>query len=131
MYKRQAPSPEHGGDLIFVQGHSAPGVYARAYMLGRLEEGQLNNFRQEVGGKGISSYPHPWLMPDFWQFPTVSMGLGPIMAIYQARFMKYLTDRGFIQEQGRKVWAFLGDGETDEPESLARSVWPAVKNSIT
>lgn len=113
-----APSPEHGGDLIFVQGHSAPGVYARAYMLGRLEEGQLNNFRQEVGGKGISSYPHPWLMPDFWQFPTVSMGLGPIMAIYQARFMKYLTDRGFIQEQGRKVWAFLGDGETDEPESL-------------
>ena len=113
-----APSPEHGGDLIFVQGHSAPGVYARAYMLGRLEEDQLNNFRQEVGGKGISSYPHPWLMPDFWQFPTVSMGLGPIMAIYQARFMKYLRDRGFIQEQGRKVWAFLGDGETDEPESL-------------
>lgn len=113
-----APSAEHGGDLIFVQGHSAPGVYARAYMLGRLEEGQLNNFRQEVGGKGISSYPHPWLMPDFWQFPTVSMGLGPIMAIYQARFMKYLRDRGFIQEQGRKVWAFLGDGETDEPESL-------------
>ena len=113
-----APSAEHGGDLIFVQGHSAPGVYARAYMLGRLTDDQLNNFRQEVGGKGISSYPHPWLMPDFWQFPTVSMGLGPIMAIYQARFMKYLRDRGFIQEQGRKVWAFLGDGETDEPESL-------------
>lgn len=113
-----APSPEYGGDLIFVQGHSAPGVYARAYMLGRLTDDQLNNFRQEVGGKGISSYPHPWLMPDFWQFPTVSMGLGPIMAIYQARFMKYLRDRGFIQEQGRKVWAFLGDGETDEPESL-------------
>ena len=113
-----APSTEHGGDLIFVQGHSAPGVYARAYMLGRLTDDQLNNFRQEVGGKGISSYPHPWLMPDFWQFPTVSMGLGPIMAIYQARFMKYLRDRGFIQEQGRKVWAFLGDGETDEPESL-------------
>ena len=113
-----APSPEHGGDLIFVQGHSAPGVYARAYMLGRLSDEQLDNFRQEVGGKGISSYPHPWLMPDFWQFPTVSMGLGPIMAIYQARFMRYLQDRGFIQNQARKVWAFLGDGETDEPESL-------------
>ena len=113
-----APSPEHGGDLIFVQGHSAPGVYARAYMLGRLSDEQLNNFRQEVGGKGISSYPHPWLMPDFWQFPTVSMGLGPIMAIYQARFMRYMQDRGFIKHEGRKVWAFLGDGETDEPESL-------------
>ncbi len=113
-----APSPEHGGDLIFVQGHSAPGVYARAYMLGRLSDEQLNNFRQEVGGKGISSYPHPWLMPDFWQFPTVSMGLGPIMAIYQARFMRYMQDRGFIKAEGRKVWAFLGDGETDEPESL-------------
>jgi pyruvate dehydrogenase E1 component len=113
-----APSPEHGGDLIFVQGHSSPGVYARAYMLGRLSDDQLNNFRQEVGGKGISSYPHPWLMPDFWQFPTVSMGLGPIMAIYQARFMRYLQDRGFIKHEGRKVWAFLGDGETDEPESL-------------
>lgn len=113
-----APSPEHGGDLIFVQGHSAPGVYARAYMLGRLSEDQLNNFRQEVGGKGISSYPHPWLMPDFWQFPTVSMGLGPIMAIYQARFMRYMQDRGFIKAESRKVWAFLGDGETDEPESL-------------
>ena len=113
-----APSPEHGGDLIFVQGHSAPGVYARAYMLGRLTDEQLDNFRQEVGGKGISSYPHPWLMPDFWQFPTVSMGLGPIMAIYQARFMRYMQDRGFIKAEGRKVWAFLGDGETDEPESL-------------
>ena len=113
-----APSPEHGGDLVFVQGHSAPGVYARAYMLGRLSDEQLNNFRQEVGGKGISSYPHPWLMPDFWQFPTVSMGLGPIMAIYQARFMRYLRDRGLAKTDGRKVWAFLGDGETDEPESL-------------
>ncbi|SNX28494.1 pyruvate dehydrogenase E1 component [Polynucleobacter meluiroseus] len=113
-----APSPEHGGDLIFVQGHSAPGVYARAYMLGRLAEEQIHNFRQEVGGKGVSSYPHPWLMPDFWQFPTVSMGLGPIMAIYQARFMRYMEDRGFIKPEGRKVWAFLGDGETDEPESL-------------
>jgi len=113
-----APSEQHGGDLIFVQGHSAPGVYARAYMLGRLSDEQLNNFRQEVNGKGISSYPHPWLMPDFWQFPTVSMGLGPIMAIYQARFMHYLQDRGLTTTAGRKVWAFLGDGETDEPESL-------------
>lgn len=113
-----APSEQHGGDLIFVQGHSAPGVYARAYMLGRLSDEQLNNFRQEVDGKGVSSYPHPWLMPDFWQFPTVSMGLGPIMAIYQARFMRYLEDRGFAKTEGRKVWAFLGDGETDEPESL-------------
>ena len=113
-----APSENHGGDLIFVQGHSAPGVYARAYMLGRLTQEHLDSFRQEVNGKGISSYPHPWLMPDFWQFPTVSMGLGPIMAIYQARFMKYLQDRGLVQTEGRKVWAFLGDGETDEPESL-------------
>ncbi|MFM8461346.1 MAG: pyruvate dehydrogenase (acetyl-transferring), homodimeric type, partial [Polynucleobacter victoriensis] len=113
-----APSDKHGGDLVFVQGHVATGVYARAYMLGRLSEEHLLNFRQEVDGKGISSYPHPWLMPDFWQFPTVSMGLGPIMAIYQARFMKYLQDRGLANTEGRKVWAFLGDGETDEPESL-------------
>ena len=113
-----APSAEHGGDLIFVQGHSAPGVYSRAFLLGRLTEEQLVNFRQEVDGKGIPSYPHPWLMPDFWQFPTVSMGLGPIMAIYQARFMKYLHSRGLIDTEKRKVWAFLGDGETDEPESL-------------
>jgi pyruvate dehydrogenase E1 component len=113
-----APSDKHGGDLVFVQGHVATGVYARAYMLGRLTEEHLSNFRQEVDGKGVSSYPHPWLMPDFWQFPTVSMGLGPIMAIYQARFMKYLQDRGMAQTEGRKVWAFLGDGETDEPESL-------------
>ncbi|MBU3541736.1 MAG: pyruvate dehydrogenase (acetyl-transferring), homodimeric type [Burkholderiaceae bacterium] len=113
-----APSAQHGGDLVFVQGHSAPGVYARAYMLGRLTDEHLDNFRQEVDGKGISSYPHPWLMPDFWQFPTVSMGLGPIMAIYQARFMRYLEDRGLAKTEGRKVWAFLGDGETDEPESL-------------
>ena len=113
-----APSDKHGGDLVFVQGHSSPGVYARAFLLGRLSENQLVNFRQEVGGEGLSSYPHPWLMPDFWQFPTVSMGLGPIMAIYQARFMKYLEHRGVIQRQNRKVWAFLGDGETDEPESL-------------
>ncbi|SDV49745.1 pyruvate dehydrogenase (acetyl-transferring), homodimeric type [Chitinasiproducens palmae] len=113
-----APSAEHGGDLVFFQGHSSPGMYSRAFLIGRLSEEQLDNFRQEVGGKGISSYPHPWLMPDFWQFPTVSMGLGPIMAIYQARFMKYMQARGIAQTDGRKVWAFLGDGETDEPESL-------------
>jgi pyruvate dehydrogenase E1 component len=107
-----------GGDLVFVQGHSAPGVYARAFMLGRLTAEQMDNFRQEVDGKGISSYPHPWLMPDFWQFPTVSMGLGPLMAIYQARFMKYLQDRGLANTEGRKVWAFMGDGEMDEPESM-------------
>jgi pyruvate dehydrogenase E1 component len=113
-----APSHEHGGDLIFMQGHSAPGIYARAYLEGRLNETQLDNFRQEVDGNGLSSYPHPWLMPDFWQFPTVSMGLGPIMAIYQARFMKYLQDRGLANTTNRKVWAFCGDGEMDEPESL-------------
>jgi pyruvate dehydrogenase E1 component len=113
-----APSAEHGGDLVFVQGHSAPGIYARAFMLGRLTVEQMDNFRQEVGGKGISSYPHPWLMPDFWQFPTVSMGLGALMAIYQARFMKYLQDRGLAQTEGRKVWCFCGDGEMDEPESM-------------
>jgi pyruvate dehydrogenase E1 component len=113
-----APSEHHDGDLIFTQGHSAPGDYARAFLLGRLTEEQLDNYRQEVNGNGLSSYPHPWLMSDFWQFPTVSMGLGPIMAIYQARFMRYLQDRGFANTTGRKVWAFLGDGETDEPESL-------------
>jgi pyruvate dehydrogenase E1 component len=107
-----------GGDLIFFQGHSVPGVYSRAFMLGRLTEEQMDNFRQETDGKGISSYPHPWLMPDFWQFPTVSMGLGPIQAIYQARFMKYLDSRGLAKAGDRKVWAFLGDGETDEVESL-------------
>ena len=106
------------GDLLFAQGHSAPGIYARAFLLGRLTEDQLDNFRQEVDGKGLSSYPHPWLMPDFWQFPTVSMGLGPLMAIYQAKFMKYLQDRGLANTEGRKVWAFMGDGEMDEPESL-------------
>ena len=113
-----APTPEHGGDLIFMQGHSAPGAYGRAYLEGRLDEKQLDKFRQEVDGGGLSSYPHPWLMPDFWQFPTVSMGLGPIMAIYQARFMKYLQDRGLAKTDNRKVWAFCGDGEMDEPESL-------------
>jgi pyruvate dehydrogenase E1 component len=114
----RAPSHEHGGDLVFMQGHSAPGIYARAYLEGRLNEDQLDKFRQEVDGDGLSSYPHPWLMPDFWQFPTVSMGLGPIMAIYQARFMKYLQDRGIANTTNRKVWAFCGDGEMDEPESL-------------
>jgi pyruvate dehydrogenase E1 component len=113
-----APSAEHGGDLVFVQGHSSPGVYARAHMLGRFTDEQMDNFRQEVDGKGVSSYPHPWLMPDFWQFPTVSMGLGPLMAIYQARFMKYLDDRGLAKTEGRKVWCFCGDGEMDEPESM-------------
>jgi pyruvate dehydrogenase E1 component len=114
-----APSEDHGGDLIYIQGHSSPGIYARAYLEGRLTEEQLDGFRQEVSRPGgLSSYPHPWLMPDFWQFPTVSMGLGPIMAIYQARFMRYLTDREIVDTNGRKVWCFLGDGETDEPESL-------------
>jgi pyruvate dehydrogenase E1 component len=113
----RARSDEHGGDMIYYQGHSAPGMYARAFLEGRLSEEQLDNFRQEVGGGGLSSYPHPWLMPDFWQFPTVSMGLGPIMAIYQARFQKYLENRELIKAENRKVWAFLGDGEMDEPES--------------
>ncbi len=114
-----APSEDHGGDLVYIQGHSSPGIYARAYLEGRLTEEQLDGFRQEVSRPGgIASYPHPWLMPDFWQFPTVSMGLGPIMAIYQARFMRYLTDRGITDTSKRKVWCFLGDGETDEPESL-------------
>ena len=113
-----APSEEHGGDLIYFQGHSAPGIYARAFMEGRLSEEQLLNFRQEAEGHGLSSYPHPKLMPDFWQFSTVSMGLGPIMAIYQARFLKYLHARGIADTSKRKVWVFCGDGEMDEPESL-------------
>ena len=114
----RASSKDRGGDLVFIQGHSAPGIYARAFLLGLLTEEQLDNFRQEVDGKGISSYPHPWLMPEFWQFPTVSMGLGPHMAIYQAKFMRYLHDRGVADTAGRKVWAFCGDGEMDEPESM-------------
>jgi pyruvate dehydrogenase E1 component len=114
----RSPTEDHGGDLVFIQGHSAPGIYARAYLLGLLSDEQLDNFRQEVGGKGLSSYPHPWLMPTFWQFPTVSMGLGPLMAIYQARFMKYLEDRGLAKTAGRKVWTLCGDGEMDEPESM-------------
>ena len=117
-YFFRAPSEEHGGDLVYFQGHSAPGIYAHAYLEGRITEEQLDNFRREVDGKGLPSYPHPWLMPDFWQFPTVSMGLGPIQAIYQAHIMKYLQNRELIPSQKRKVWAFLGDGEMDEPESL-------------
>ncbi|KLR58160.1 pyruvate dehydrogenase (acetyl-transferring), homodimeric type [Diaphorobacter sp. J5-51] len=112
-----AESEGHGGDCIYFQGHSAPGIYARAYLEGRITEDQLENFRQETGGKGLSSYPHPKLMPGFWQFPTVSMGLGPMMAIYQARFLKYLHARGIANTENRKVWIFLGDGEMDEPES--------------
>jgi pyruvate dehydrogenase E1 component len=113
-----APTEEHGGDLVYMQGHSSPGVYARAFLEGRLSEQQLDNFRQEVDGKGIASYPHPWLMPEFWQFPTVSMGLGPIQAIYQARFLRYLEGRGLAKTRDRRVWAFMGDGEMDEPESM-------------
>ncbi len=113
-----AESEGHGGDLLYIQGHSSPGIYARAFLEGRLTEEQMLSFRQEVGGKGLSSYPHPKLMPDFWQFPTVSMGLGPLMAIYQARFLKYLHARGIADTSKRKVWVFCGDGEMDEPESL-------------
>ncbi len=109
---------DHGGDLVFFQGHAVPGIYARSFMEGRISREQLENFRTETGGEGLSSYPHPWLMPDYWQFPTVSMGLGPLTAIYQARFMKYMHNRGHIDMADRKVWAFLGDGEMDEPESL-------------
>ncbi|MFC3107092.1 pyruvate dehydrogenase (acetyl-transferring), homodimeric type [Undibacterium arcticum] len=113
-----APTAEHGGDLLYIQGHSSPGIYARAFLEGRLTEEQLLHFRREVDGKGLSSYPHPKLMPDFWQFPTVSMGLGPLMAIYQARFLKYLHARSIADTANRKVWAFCGDGEMDEPESM-------------
>lgn len=114
----QEDGSEQEGDLVYIQGHSSPGIYARAFLEGRLSEEQLDHFRQEVEVNGLSSYPHPWLMSDFWQFPTVSMGLGPIQAIYQARFLKYLENRHLLKTKGRKVWAFLGDGETDEPESL-------------
>jgi len=124
-----APSDGHGGDLVYFQGHSAPGVYARAYLEGRLSEEELLNFRREVDGKGISSYPHPWLMPDFWQFPTVSMGLGPLQAIYQARFLKYLHARGLADTANRKVWVFCGDGEMDEPESLG-AIGMAVREKL-
>ena len=114
----RAPNDNFDGDLVFFQGHSSPGIYARAFLEGRMSEEQLSNFRMESQGNGLSSYPHPWLMPDFWQFPTVSMGLGPIMGIYQARFLKYLHDRGIADTSDRKVWVFCGDGEMDEPESL-------------
>ncbi|GBG14094.1 pyruvate dehydrogenase E1 component [Novimethylophilus kurashikiensis] len=114
---RSADHPS-GGDLVMFQGHSSPGIYARAFVEGRLSEEQMENFRQETGGNGLSSYPHPWLMPDFWQFPTVSMGLGPLQGIYTARFLKYLHDRGIADTSDRKVWVFCGDGEMDEPESL-------------
>ncbi len=129
----RAASDDHGGDLVFFQGHSSPGIYSRAYLEGRLNEDHLNRFRQEVGGGGLSSYPHPWLMPDFWQFPTVSMGLGPMMAIYQARFMRYLEHREMIPASDRKVWCFLGDGEMDEPESMGAitmPVWEGLDNLI-
>jgi pyruvate dehydrogenase E1 component len=120
----RAPSATHPGDLVYMQGHSSPGIYARAYLEGRLDEEQLRRFRQEVGGNGLSSYPHPWLMPDFWQFPTVSMGLGPMMAIFQARFIRYLEHRGLVAPSDRKVWAFCGDGEMDEPESMGALTMP-------
>ena len=120
----RAATDTHAGDLVFFQGHSSPGIYARAFVEGRLSEEQLDHFRREVGGKGLSSYPHPWLMPDFWQFPTVSMGLGPMMAIYQARFQRYLEHRGLMPESDRRVWCFLGDGEMDEPESMGAITMP-------
>ena len=113
----RAANENFGGDLVYFKGHSSPGIYARAFLEGRMNEDQLNNFRMESGGQGLSSYPHPWLMPDFWQFPTVSMGLGPIMGIYQARYLKYLHNRGIADTSDRKVWVFCGDGEMDEPES--------------
>ena len=107
------------GDFVYYQGHASPGIYARAFLEGRIPIKQLGNFRHELhDSPGLSSYPHPWLMPDFWQFPTVSMGLGPIQAIFHAHFIKYLEDRGLKEPSGQRIWAFLGDGETDEPESL-------------
>jgi pyruvate dehydrogenase E1 component len=119
-------------DVVYFQGHAAPGIYSRAYLEGRISKEKLENFRRELKpGGGLSSYPHPWLMPDFWEFPTVSMGLGPIQAIYHARFIKYLENRGLKQSTGGKVWAFLGDGEMDEPESLGSITWPRAKNSTT
>src|SRR4030081_3507790 len=122
----RAASEKHPGDMVFMQGHSSPGIYARAYLDGRLTEDQLRHFRQEAGGPGVglSSYPHPWLMPDFWQFPTVSMGLGPMMALFQARSVRYLVHRGLAKPSDRKVWAFLGDGEMDEPESMGALTMP-------
>ena len=123
----RAAGADHGGDLVYMQGHSSPGIYARAYLEGRLSEQELSHFRREVGGRGLASYPHPWLMPDFWQFPTVSMGLGAMMAIFQARFMRYLRDREIVDTDGRKVWCFLGDGEMDEPESMGAITMPVLE----
>jgi pyruvate dehydrogenase E1 component len=120
----RARSSSHPGDLVFMQGHSSPGIYSRAYLEGRLSEDKLRHFRKEASGDGLSSYPHPWLMPDFWQFPTVSMGLGPMMGIYQARFQRYLEHRGIVPASDRKIWCFLGDGEMDEPESMGALTMP-------
>ena len=120
----RAQTDKHPGDLVFMQGHSSPGIYSRAYLEGRLSEEQLRNFRKEASADGLSSYPHPWLMPDFWQFPTVSMGLGPMMGIYQARFQRYLEHRGIVPVTDRKIWCFLGDGEMDEPESMGALTMP-------
>jgi len=120
----RAPTKKHLGDMVFFQGHSSPGIYARAYLEGRMNEADLNRFRREVGGRGLPSYPHPWLMPNFWQFPTVSMGLGPMMAIYQARFMRYMEHRKLVAPSDRKIWCFLGDGEMDEPESMGAITMP-------
>ncbi len=117
-YFFRAPTDTFGGDLVYFQGHSAPGIYAQSYLEGRLTEEQMDNFRREVDGQGLSSYPHPWLMPKYWQFPTVSMGLGPVQSIFQAHIMKYMENRELVPEQNRKIWTFLGDGEMDEPESL-------------
>src|SRR5699024_7201344 len=117
----RAPSKDHPGDLVYYQGHSSPGLYARSFLEGRISKEQMDNYRREAShpmGKALSSYPHPWLMPDYWQVPTVSMGLGPIQAIYQAQFFKYMEARGLMPKSDRKVWCFIGDGEIDEPESL-------------
>jgi pyruvate dehydrogenase E1 component len=125
----RASTDTHPGDLVFMQGHSSPGIYSRAYLEGRLTEDKLRNFRKEASADGLSSYPHPWLMPDFWQFPTVSMGLGPMMGIYQARFQRYLEHRGIVPASDRKIWCFLGDGEMDEPESMGALTMP-VRESL-
>jgi pyruvate dehydrogenase E1 component len=128
----RARTENSSGDQIFFQGHAAPGIYARAYLEGRIDADKLRNFRRELApGGGLSSYPHPWLMPDFWQFPTVSMGLGPINSIYQARFNRYLEDRGLLRTRASRVWAFLGDGEMDEPESLGAITWRRASSSTT
>src|SRR5689334_5971925 len=124
----RAADATRGADLVFFQPHSAPGVYARAFLEGRLDEAHLANYRQEVGGRGLSSYPHPWLMPEFWQLPTGSMGIGPISAIYQARFMRYLANRGIADTSHRRVWGVFGDGEMDEPESVAALTLAAREN---